>query len=329
LPQTLLADAKGALEGIRSDSSSEWQKMLTELQVQLGSSYSKMLAGITAEAAQIRDSVTVVSRQLNAVAANSSGALNNLSELPSGILKGVDSSFGELANQCLTTWKETSDAFGRDVERYYREYIRVITEETKEIKESLRGAEKSWADLAANSNSLIQDSIKTLVRESRDQLEDSLRNVNNLLESRIPQVSGEVEKFTGGLEQLLLQTGELQGEYSAWLGHTQTAKESMRDIQNELAKALEKLRQGGEGKDGRDVALLLQTNIERLEGTNQLLKQIQERIPAKGNGIDSEIQQSRKLLQDIKRDINDLATRKSLFGKTLDRLPRLRLWGNN
>jgi hypothetical protein len=142
-------------------------------------------------------------------------------------------------------------------------------------------------------------------------------------------VSGEVEKFTGGLEQLLLQTGELQGEYSAWLGHTQTAKESMRDIQNELAKALEKLRQGGEGKDGRDVALLLQTNIERLEGTNQLLKQIQERIPAKGNGIDSEIQQSRKLLQDIKRDINDLATRKSLFGKTLDRLPRLRLWGNN
>lgn len=324
LPQALIDHTKGALEAIRTESVSEWQKMLSELQGRLGDDYSNMITNVSAQATEVKASVMVVSQQLNEVASNAKVALGDLSAMPDSILKGVDESFAKLTDQCFVTWKETSNQFGKNVENLYISYVRGISEEASKIKKSLDGVQETWGRLADNSTTLIQDSIRTLVKEAKAEIEDSLRSLDNLLASRIPEVSGEVEKFSRGMEGLLHNTRDVQREYTAWLDNARNAQESIREINNYLLEALNKLRQGQAGGDGHDIAGLLSSNIGELRETNSLLGEIRSRIPDSGNGIDSKLQESKDLLQKINKGIDTIANKKSPVVKVFEKFPWLR-----
>lgn len=287
--------------------------MSSEFSRQLQLDYSHLLTNISTQAAEIRDAVSSLSQRLNEVSADASSALSSFKQLPDSVLRGLETSFGSLSEQALESWKNASDRFGADIHSTYVNYLQTITSEAQKAKESLDTAGESWGRLASNANTFLKDAASEIVAQARQELEGSLTHLEHLLASRLPEVSTEVQKFTGGLEHLLNQVQLIQKEYASWLGGAQTAQAAMRDIHAQLIRVRDEIHTGTSKGDNPEVTRILQHNTEQLKASNRILEQIQNRIPASSNGIHEDLQRSISLLKEIQKGVHEMAHKEGVF----------------
>lgn len=321
LPQELIHHTKNALDSIGRESLLTWQSMSIEFSHQLRSDYSAVLTKINTQAAEIRDAVGSLSQRMNEVSIDASNALSSLNKLPDSVLKGLEASFGSLSERALETWKNTSDSFGADIHSTYVNYLQTITSEAQKARESLDTAGESWGRLGSNANTFLKDAAAEIVTQARRELEGSFTHLEQLLASRLPEVSTEVQKFAGGLQELLSQVQMVQREYASWLGGAQTAQAAMRDIHAQLIRVRDDLQTGKSKEDNGEVARILQHNTQQLEASNRLLEQIQNRIPRSGNGIQEELQSSISLLKDIRNGVDEMAHKEGMLKRVAKRWP--------
>jgi hypothetical protein len=308
LPQDLLRDTRSALHLLVEDSLSIWRTMSDAFGRRLSSDYDILLKGIAANALDIKESVTSVLHELDQAAQNTTNVLQALNELPESVRTDIKEAFGDLSAQSIVVWQKMSEEFGRSLQSQSIEYLNAIQSGANKVSVALENAAQTWDRIARDTEPLLREPIERVLELAKNELTEGLRQMDQVLAVKYPQASHDVLTFTESLKVLLNQVQAIQKEFISWLEETKQAQANIHRIHEDLVKTINEIRE----TNGRDVANLLQDNIEQLKGTNKLLEQIQSRIPSTGNGIHGDLQNSIRLLKQIRKGIDDMANKEGV-----------------
>jgi hypothetical protein len=302
LPADLIRVAKPMLENLGADSLEVWRNSSKEFNELISHDYDIMFEDISARVEQVQKQVISISEGLQTVTGNLSTAINALTGLPASIGAEIKTTFTNLGAESKNSWVTMSNQFGRDTQAEYVNYLAKIQGQAKDASDKLKEGAEEFGRVAGNWEQLLKEPVENLINDAKKSISDELKRLDQALVERYPAISSKIETFNNNLGTMLGQIQSIQAVLTQWIEGAEKAQKKVHDIH-----------------EGLVIADLLKNNFEQLQEANRLLVNIQKQMPRTGDGVQTDITESRRLLSEIRVGIDKLANRKGLFGKIRDR----------
>jgi hypothetical protein len=303
LPDDLIRVAKPIIENLGTDSLAVWRDSSKELYETISHDYDKLFDDASSRIELVQNQVISVAKGLQSVTGNLGAAISALTDLPARIDAEIKATFINLGSESKNSWVNMSNQFGQDTQAEYVNYLGKIREQAKNASDKLKEGAEEFARVAGNWKQLLREPVDKLINDAKASITAELMRLDQALVERYPAISSKIETFNNNLVTMLEQIQLIQAVLTQWLEGAEKAQNKVHDIH-----------------EGLVVADLLKNNFEQLQEANRLLVSIQTQMPGTGNGVQTEITESRRLLSEIRLGIDKLANKKGLFDKIRDRL---------
>jgi hypothetical protein len=314
LPLSLESKADATLADLSSKSIAFWEQSANEFRAQLFKEYEMLIEKVGEHVQEAAHVIKSLSGELNQVASTARTNMEKFDKLPDDLKSRLDATFGKLGDDSLNAWKAASVTFGTDLETRYFTYVDNVESAAQQIANSITVMKEGMAQGLLDYDALINRSLKQIVVDARAELEGSLQPARDLLMTALPHLSQNVQNFTEGLGDLLGKVKVIQHEHKIWLQQIADTKERLCEIQHWLTQAHNDAQRHWSAENTQ-VAELLKVSLNQLEAANKTLGAIHRFIPGSNNGIRADLQDSLKLLAQIKAGIDRFIDKKSTLEK--------------
>jgi ABC-type transporter Mla subunit MlaD len=273
LPGRILAATQEALESVSRYTSAVSLKVVDELRQRITADYNLLLQTVGIETRALRESILATSGELSRHLAESSDTLFGNVRGQTDALQGLivttgeqlgrvgtaardavvemqqvrnearaslESAFTEMGQESRQRWGQMTDEFGRQAQDQFIHFVEGIQESALEIRNSLGEAAKSWGDVAANADTIIQGPILRVLEDVGGELRKGVRDLDSLIAQRYPEAVRDVSAFTGGLQQLVSRVETVQNLLDRWLQSLDQSRasveETLRVLQRQMAQ---------------------------------------------------------------------------------------------
>lgn len=259
-----------------------------ELLSQLSSEFGELFAGIRGQVKAVHKLIDHTTGQLQAISKAASKAVKGMQGLREEAKGSLVSSFDQIREDADKRWSVMSDRFTGEAQREFATFLEAIRTGTAEVNSSLKGSAQTWFDAAFNANTVIKEPIAEVLEKFSDALQKGVRNLDNLLAQRYPEVVKDVSAFTQELQKLLTTAEAVQQGLDRWVV-------SVERSQVEMVCAREKFLEN------------LSTSMPQMGGSPEIAALVEERVGSQLMPVRSKLSQMDRTLEELRQRRNPLS----------------------
>lgn len=299
-PTDLIRETKPIFDNLATDSITVWRDSSKEFYEIISHDYDGLFDKIDSRIERVESQLVTMSTDLQTVTGNLGTAITALTDLPSHIDSEIKTTFGNLGAESKEQWVSMTNTFARETQSAYGNYLGKINEQAKEASDKLKEGAEELNRIVRNwdGEQFLKVPVETVLNNAKRDITIELKKLDQAVNERYPLMTTKIAEFNNHLVIMLDQVQSIQNVLSQWIQDAEKAQNKVHDIHETLV-----------------VADLLKNNFEQLKQANDLLTNIQGRMPGSNNGVQSEITESRRLLQDIREGIDKLANKKGFINR--------------
>ena len=315
MPNEMRGQIEKAFQNLSAQSLDVWTEKSQQFITGIEETYDSYLNAVKSETQQISGSLKDAAESWNTIAQSADTALKKMEEMPGAVESQIHETFQNMGGNALGVWEKVSEKIGGSITNDYADLTNHIKANTSEIEESLKNAASEIGRQAANAGNHAENILKKSFEYAEEKVTEGLKKINHVVANQYPAISKDFQQFSQHMADMLSQIQMIQKEFAGWLNDANQAQTRVQEIDRDLARTLDQIRQGGASKNGHDVANLLRDNIEQVRQANRLLEQIQLRMPSTDNDMQKELRISLSELQRIRDGIDRLANKERVRDK--------------
>jgi hypothetical protein len=304
LPQKVQLTAQEAFDLVSRDMLSVWSGMSDEIKDLVVNDSASILGDIAEQARGVETSLLDTATRVSALTQGVNETLGSLNTMPQELLGEIKGAFNILAQGSQNTWESMSQEFKVGMQQEYLQYWQGIRNETVTVRGALQRAAENLENLSKSIDSVLKESLKATLHETKAELTDSLHVFKGLLLEQYPQVANDVISLSDSLKSSIAQAQTIQAGAATWLKDVQTAHESMSQIHLLLTDTLEQARKEPEAPPENRAETLLQQGVTELKHLNEAFEEKSKLILVRDQAVKQELEKSTQVLMHIKEGLN-------------------------